>query len=189
MKLKALATLSATALIIAACGHKGNPADVDAARTDALNQTMPEALAPTPSAGQTFANTAAASDAFEIQSSQLAVANSHDSAIRSFAQKMIDGHTASTAKLKTAAAAASPAITPDPTLTPEQQAKIDALKSATGPAFDQAYVAAQVAGHQATLDALKSYATSGDVPTLKAFASGLVPTVTAHLNMAKGLKP
>jgi len=190
MKLKALATLSATALIIAACGHKGaDPGDVDPARNDALNQTMPEAVAPTPSAGQTFANTAAASDAFEIQSSQLAVANSHNSRIRSFAQKMIDGHTASTAKLKAAAAAASPAITPDPTWTAEQQGKIDALKSATGPAFDQAYAAAQVAAHQATLDALKSYATSGDVPTLKAFASGLVPTVTAHLNMAKGLKP
>jgi len=35
---------------------------------------------------------------------------------------------------------------------------------------------------------LKSYVASGDVPTLKDFASGLVPTVTAHLNMANALK-
>ncbi|MEP7007177.1 MAG: DUF4142 domain-containing protein, partial [Sphingomonas bacterium] len=46
-----------------------------------------------------------------------------------------------------------------------------------------------VAAHQATLDALKSYSTGGDVPALKTFATGLIPTVTAHLNMAKSLKP
>nr|WP_237243577.1 DUF4142 domain-containing protein [Sphingomonas sp. LK11] len=38
------------------------------------------------------------------------------------------------------------------------------------------------------MDALRGYATTGDVPALKSFASELVPTVTAHLNMAKGLK-
>jgi putative membrane protein len=59
----------------------------------------------------------------------------------------------------------------------------------TGADFDTAYAADQVAAHQATLDALKSYSTSGDVPALKTFATGLIPTVTAHLNMAKGLKP
>jgi len=35
---------------------------------------------------------------------------------------------------------------------------------------------------------LKGYAAAGDVSALKSFAGGLVPTVTAHLNMAKGLK-
>ncbi|ASY47174.1 hypothetical protein CJD35_22190 (plasmid) [Sphingobium xenophagum] len=35
-------------------------------------------------------------------------------------------------------------------------------------------------------DYLRRYSTSRDVPALKALASGMV---TAHLNMAKGLKP
>lgn len=39
-----------------------------------------------------------------------------------------------------------------------------------------------------TLDTLKAYATTGDVASLKSFASALVPIVTAHVNMAKGLK-
>ncbi len=65
---------------------------------------------------------------------------------------------------------------------------MDRLKALKGKAFDEAYIAAQASGHQQTLDALKAYATTGEVAPLKSFASELIPTVTAHLNMAKGLK-
>ena len=40
-----------------------------------------------------------------------------------------------------------------------------------------------------TLDTLKAYAANGDVSSLKTFATEMVPVVTGHLNMAKGLKP
>jgi putative membrane protein len=82
----------------------------------------------------------------------------------------------------------SPAMTPDDTLTAEQQSTLDSLKGKTGADFDSAYAAAQVDAHQKTLDALKGYSAGGDNATLKTFADGLIPTVTAHLNMAKGLK-
>ena len=82
----------------------------------------------------------------------------------------------------------SPPITPDDTLSADQQAKLDSLKGLNGTAFDSAYASAQVEAHQKALDALNAYAASGDNPTLKTFATGLIPTVTAHLNMAKGLK-
>ncbi|MBN2970485.1 DUF4142 domain-containing protein [Roseomonas aeriglobus] len=146
------------------------------------------AATPAASAGQTFANTAAASDAFEIESSRLAEKNAGSAAVKAFAAKMIDAHTESTAKLKAAAASASPAITPDPTLTADQQAQLAAMRNATGAAFDRLYIDAQKAAHTATLDTLKSYAASGDVPSLKAFAAELSPKVAAHLNMANGLK-
>jgi putative membrane protein len=68
-----------------------------------------------------------------------------------------------------------------------QQQKLDELKTKSGAEFDTAYAAAQVEAHQMTLDALKAYSASGDVPSLKSFATELVPVVTAHLNMAKGL--
>ncbi|WEK44920.1 MAG: DUF4142 domain-containing protein [Candidatus Sphingomonas colombiensis] len=119
----------------------------------------------------------------------MALTTSKSTSIKKFAQKMIDAHTSSTAKLKTVAASANPAITPDPTLTPEQQQQVDSMKTMTGSDFDKAYIDAQVAGHQKTLDALKAYSATGDVAPLKTFATGLIPTVTAHLNMAKGLKP
>ena len=198
MRYGTIALLSATALALAGCGHKDetttttNSVTAESGSTTVADTNIADnsvVAAPVASGGQAFANTAAASDAFEIAESQLAATSAHSAAIKSFAKKMIEGHTGSTAKLKTVTAGLSPAITPDPTLTPDQQAKVDALKVKTGADFDTAYAADQVAAHQATLDALKSYSTSGDVPGLKTFATGLIPTVTAHLNMAKGLKP
>lgn len=183
---------SAALLALAACG-RNNQADQTntAAMTNGMEATNVADTAPmaTPASGaQSFANTAAASDAFEIATSKLALTNGASPAVKAYAQKMIDAHTASTAKLKTTAAGLTPPITPDPTLNPEQQQKVDALKALNGAAFDQAYKAEQTAAHQQTLDMLSGYAATGDVPALKTFASGLVPIVTAHLNMAKGLK-
>ena len=198
MKIRNLALLSAATLALAACGHKTDTVDmsnnttiVDSETNDTVmsNDAMADnGMAPAATGGQAFANTAAASDAFEIASSKAALDMSKSASVKKFAQKMIDAHTDSTAKLKTITAGLSPAITPDPTLTPDQQTQIDAMKKLSGTDFDKAYIDAQAAGHQQTLDALKSYAASGDVPALKTFATNLVPIVAAHLNMAKGLK-
>ena len=118
----------------------------------------------------------------------MAETQASSAAVKKFAGKMISAHTASTAKLKGIASGMSPAITPDDTLNPDQQAAIESLKGQKGAAFDSAYAAAQVDGHQKTLDALKAYAASGDNAKLKGFANDMIPIVTAHLNMAKGLK-
>ena len=181
-----LMTVSVAALALASCGKKAEPMAANSS-IDATNSAVAE-NAPLMSAGQTFANAAAASDNFEIETSKLAAASAASATTKAFAQSMIKAHTDSTAKLKAAAGEAMPAITPDPTLTPEQVQAVEALKGKEGAAFDAAYAEAQVNAHQMTLDALKAYAASGDVPSLKSFASTLVPVVTAHLNMAKGLK-
>ncbi|MFE8585314.1 DUF4142 domain-containing protein [Sphingomonas sp. NCPPB 2930] len=183
--------IATTALLaLAGCGKKQDATPADTTNSVAAANQL-DAATPTPaavSASQSFVNTAAASDAFEIESSKLALTNGSSASVKSYARKMIDAHTASTAKLKATTATLSPALTPDPALNAEQQQTIDQLKSLNGAAFDQAYIAAQAAGHQQTLDALKAYAATGDVPQLKTFANGLIPTVAAHLNMAKGLK-
>lgn len=184
--------LSGTVLALAACGKNDATTnyaaanDVNVAMTD--NEAMANPTAPSPATAQGFVNAAAASDKFEIESSKLAATAGQSAAVKSFAAKMISAHTGSTAKLKATIASMSPPLTPDDTLTAEQQATLDSLKGKTGADFDTAYAAAQVDAHQRALDALNGYAASGDNDSLKTFASGLVPTVTAHLNMAKGLK-
>lgn len=197
-----LALLSAATLALGACGHKSDEsastnsgdatvaANLDETAAGGANVGAGNAAGNTATAasgGQAFANAAAASDAFEIASSQLAKSSAKAPAVKTFASHMIEAHTASTASLKTAAASAKPAITPDPALTADQQQQLDALKGKTGADFDKAYADAQVAAHQKTLDTLKSYSASGDVPQLKALATKMIPTVTAHLNAAKGL--
>jgi putative membrane protein len=183
--------VSASALALAACGQRNDEAasDVNVAVDNGVvvdNGMMADAALPTSAQG--FANTAAASDRFEIESSKLAATQGQSAAIKSYAAKMISAHQESTAKLKTTASGLNPTVTPDDTLSAAQQQDLDGLKGKTGADFDTAYAAAQVKAHQAALDALNAYAASGDTPALKEFASGLVPTVTAHLNMAKGLK-
>ena len=194
---KLVILLSGTVLALAACGkHEAatndSANDVNMMTADngsvSDNGTDMNAATPAPMTAQGFANAAAASDHFEIESSKMAAASAKSSAVKAFASKMIAAHTASTAKLKAIAGAQSPAITPDDTLSSAQQASLDSLKPLKGAAFDTAYAAAQVDAHQKTLDALKAYAASGDNDALKGFAKDMVPTVTAHLNMAKGLK-
>ncbi|GAA0670382.1 putative membrane protein [Sphingomonas insulae] len=194
---KTMMILSASALALAACGQKTDTANTtdtsmatnDGATFDAGNVGMAGDNATVPATGgQVFANTAAASDAFEIATSKLALDNSNSAAVKKYANQMIAAHTASTDKLKATTSGLTPAITPDPKLNAEQQATVDALQGKKGADFDTAYIAAQQSGHQQTLDMLKAYGATGDVPALKTFATGLVPTVAAHLNMAKGLK-
>ena len=196
MKFNAL--LFSSMLVLAACGQKTDTANADMNSSDTSmtgtnmdsgnGMAMDNAAAASPLSAQGFVNAAAASDRFEIESSKLASAAGASSATKAFATKMIDAHTASTAKLKSTTASMSPAVTPDATLTAEQQSTLDSLKPLKGADFDAAYETAQVDAHTKTLDALKNYSASGDTPALKTFADGLIPTVTAHVNMAKGLK-
>ena len=100
---------------------------------------------------------------------------------------MIKAHTDSTAKIKKAAGEASPAITPDPTLTAEQQGKLDALGKLSGDDLDKQYATDQVAAHEMALATMQGYAESGDVPSLKTAAGEIAPIVQGHLDMAKAL--
>ncbi|MBV9528735.1 DUF4142 domain-containing protein [Sphingomonas sp.] len=198
MTMRLTILLAGTALTVAACGKHdttndmtaNNAAVTDNGMTAANGMADENAMAPAgePLTAQSFANAAAASDRFEIESSKLAAGQASSAAVKKFATKMISAHTESTAKLKGIAAGMSPAMTPDDTLSADQDAALSGLKDQKGAAFDSAYAAAQVTAHQKTLDALKGYAASGDDAQLKSFASGLIPTVTAHLNMAKALK-
>jgi putative membrane protein len=185
MRSSALIVVSLAALGLAGCKKHEAPATEAAASASADMAIASEA--PAPRAGQAFADTAAASDAFEVESSKLATTKAQSAKVKRFAEQMIKAHTDSTAKLKTAAAAASPPILPAAQLSPTQQQTLDALNTKSGADFDSAYAKAQVDAHQMALDALKAYSADGDVPSLKTFATNVVPVVTGHLNMAKSL--
>ena len=196
MQSKTLMLLSAAVLATAACSKQDNAANNMAANDMTTDANMMadngmaanDTAAVSPLTAQGFANAAAASDRFEIESSKLAQTAASSAAVKKFADQMIKAHTDSTAKLKSTVSGMSPPITPDDTLTAEQQSTLDSLKGQNGAAFDSAYAAAQTTAHQKTLDTLKNYSASGDNAQLKSLADGLIPTVTAHLNMAKGLK-
>ena len=186
--------IAGAALCLGACrdNDSANTTTVDKAALNdaALNDAAVNASAVVPAAtnNQSFVNAAAASDRFEIESSRLAATKAESSAVKKFAEQMITAHTQSTAKLKSVLAGVTPTIAPDDTPNAEQQSALTSLQGANGTDFDSAYSSAQVDAHQKTLDTLKAYVANGDNPKLRAFAKEMIPTVTAHLNMAKGLQ-
>jgi putative membrane protein len=182
--------LASSALCVSAC-KRSETADPNANQNVTITETdngAAAASAALPTTAPAFVNAAAASDRFEIESSKLAEASAQSAAVKSFAKQMISGHTASTAKLKSLTAAMSPALLPDDALNADQQALMSSLQGKTGAELDSAYAAAQVTAHTKTLEMLNAYANGGDNPQLVDFAKGMIPTVTAHLNLAKGLK-
>ena len=197
MKNSIALTLALPALaMLASCGHK---ADVDTNTVMTDNGTVTEissetdngmtntAVAAPAMTGQEFANVAASTDAYEIAAGKLAQTKATSQALKDFGKMMVDNHSESTANLKKAAAKASPAITPDATMTAEQKANLATLQSATGEDFDNAYKSQQVMTHQTALAVMKGYAASGDVEPLKDFASSTASVVQAHLEKIQGM--
>lgn len=177
-------------LVLAACEPRAedNAAVNVEAETENVAATADAAEPADTMASQAFADAVTASDNFEIASSKLAVDKDVSQPIKAFAVMMIEAHTKSTDKLKAAAAKAEPSIKPSPIPAPARQAKLDALARLSGPEFEAAYLDAQIAAHEAALNTLTSYATSGSIPELKSFAIDLVPAVSRHLDEARALK-
>jgi putative membrane protein len=193
---KAFAVGSVVAL--AACGPKTENAvdtaansagnvlsDAGDATANAIDQAG-KAITPTPT-GQEFADAAAKSDAFEIAAAKLAASHASSPMVKDFAKMMISAHTESTAKLKKAANAANPSITPAATLTKDQTDDLAELKALTGAKFDEEYIDGQVDAHEDALALMQKYAADGTVPSLKTAASEIAPNVKRHLENAKAL--
>lgn len=194
MKAYAILAMSAASIALVACNNKADDTPATELNTMATNDAAMNGdvgatvTAAAPMSAQGFANAAAASDRFEVETSRLASASGQSAAVKKFADNMIKAHTASTAELKTILGGLPTPVIPNDALNADQQRLMDGLQGKSGADLDKAYSAAQVTAHQATLDALKAYADGGDTQALKAFANKMVPTVTAHLNAAKGLK-
>ncbi|MDB5700340.1 MAG: hypothetical protein JWL66_539 [Sphingomonadales bacterium] len=186
--------LTAAALALTACGHKAdNNAATDSNLTMSDNMTVAENESTDNAAMQSagaanvssadFVKNAALSDMYEITSSKLAATNATSADLKKFAAQMIAAHTATTAGLKAAIAKDGVKDMPPKMLDAEHQALIDALKATKGAEFDTLYKSQQTDAHNKALALMQGYATSGDQPALKAFASDTAPKVKSHLDM------
>ena len=141
----------------------------------------------TPLARDAYVGMAAASDLFEVQSSQLALTRAQSPAVRDFAQMMIADHGNTTRQLITAAQAVG--IGPvAPALLPTQARMMQRLGAAgSGPAFERVYLDQQVEAHRAALALHSHYAQDGDTPQLRTVAAAAAPTVQVHLDRVRQL--
>lgn len=173
-----LLAAAAAAALLAGCSTMG--ADGTATTAAGAPADM------TPSTRDAYAQMAAASDLFEIQSSQLALTRAKNPAVRDFARMMIDHHTNTTNQLMSAAQAAGMGMVA-PQLMPMQQQMMTRLQAASEAQFDRVYMRQQVPAHEMALALHSNYAQNGDTPALKVVAAGAVPIVTQHLTQARTL--
>lgn len=177
-----------SALTLAACNQRQ---ETTAAEQAATPDAMPSATVPTPAneaAAPDFVAKVAASDMFEIESSKLALQKATNAEVKTFAQQMIDAHTATTADLKKAIADSGQAITPPATLPSDLQDELTEMNGKTGADFDKDYMDEQVDAHQNALNLLQRYAEDGDVAQIKTFAAATAPKVQMHYDTAKALR-
>jgi putative membrane protein len=139
----------------------------------------------TPNGRTAYVQMAAASDLFEIQSSNLARTRAQSPEVRQFAEMLVAHHTQMTAQLMAAASAAGVPVVP--TLMPMQARMMTQLQSTSGAGFDRVYMTQQVQAHEMALALHGNYARNGDTVALRTVASAATPIVQQHLDRARQL--
>lgn len=134
-----------------------------------------------------FLQKAAVSDLFEVQSSKLALERATTQEAKAFAQLMMKDHTASTEKLKTAAAKDGIAVPSAPELDDAHAAKLRRLQDASADDFDKVYLTQQKLGHEEALHLHRGYAREGEGAALKSAAAEIAQVVERHLGHLKAM--
>jgi putative membrane protein len=133
-----------------------------------------------PMTAEGFRAMALQSDAFEIASSQLALQQSRNPAVRSFARQMIRDHSMTSQALGVPAGSAV-------ALDARHASMLNQLAPLSGRAFDAAYAQMQVMAHQEAVGMFAAYAQGGVDPAMRAFAQQVLPSLQMHLTMAQRL--
>ena len=134
---------------------------------------------------QGFVTAAATSDMYEVTAGKLAAQRATSPDVKAFAQKMVEAHTGTTAKLKGIIASNSIKVTPPAHVDNRRQGMLDDLRGAKGEDFDHRYITQQVAAHKEADILFSGYAKSGDNAAIKEFAGKTDPDIKMHLSMAQ----
>lgn len=132
----------------------------------------------------TFIQAASKSNQAEIEMGNLAITKGTNDSVLMFAQMMITDHTTAQTKLRSLVDSVQNTITLSDSLDADQVAMRNTLQSLSGAAFDSAYIAGQIAGHQKTLAAFNAEIGSGQNAQVKTFATNNQPIIQSHLTMA-----
>jgi putative membrane protein len=172
-------------------GHKspapGTNSETMSNVEDATSHAVGTMSAAMTSSLQGFVTAAAISDMYEVEAGKIAEQRSSNPEVKAFAEKMVQAHTETTAKLKSILAGMKNAPAAPAHLDNRRQGLIDNLRGASAADFDARYMSQQVDAHKEALSLMKGYAKDGDNPAVKRFAADTAPKVQDHLNMAEPL--
>ena len=140
---------------------------------------------PTTNPDHEFFQKAAAGGIAEVHAGKLAQTKGASAEVREFGTRMVEDHGKAHAKLQALAARKDVTLPEDTDA--KHMATLTELQKVSGRAFDDAYIKAQVADHEATEALLKEELASGKDADARKFAQEILPTVSAHLRMVRAL--
>ncbi len=117
---------------------------------------------------------------FEIASGQAATQNATTDTVRMLGQMLVTDHQTLDAQLVATAQQLGVTLPGEPSAA--QQAELARVASNTGQAFDNAWIAAQIAAHRQTLALGERELANGADPAVKALATAAAPVVQHHLD-------
>jgi putative membrane protein len=136
---------------------------------------------------KSFMKDAAEAGNAEVSGSQVALTQSSNADVKTFAQMMVDDHTKANVELKGLAGPKGVKLPDTPSLTKKTEIKM--LSERKGSSFDQHYAdSIGVKAHQDTIKLFQKEVDKGTDPELKAWASKTLPTLQHHLEAAQALK-
>lgn len=121
----------------------------------------------------------------EVALSLLALEKAQNGDVSSFAQQMVNEHTAVNAQVQQLSQQNN--ITLPFELSPEQTLALIGLTRVSGESFDQAYMAYNVRIHETDVDRFQQQAEQATDPAIQSFAQSTLPTLTEHLDQARSI--
>lgn len=121
----------------------------------------------------------------EIELGKIAEQNAGSENIKDLARTMLEDQLKTLEELKALAAKKNVSIPNIPG--EEYQKKISKLSKLKGPAFDVEYLKVMEKDHEEDVERYEKEALNGKEPEIRAFASGKVPGLKQHLDMARAL--
>ena len=131
-------------------------------------------------------NHAAEDGMFEVEIAKVAATKATDPAVKSFAQRLVDDHTAANDKLRQIAASHN--ITLPASMPASKQKDIDRLNKLSGAQFDREFI--QMVGikdHKTDIDMFEKISKDAKASDLRDFAQSTLPTLREHLAQAQKL--
>ena len=137
-------------------------------------------------ADQNFILAAAQGGMTEVKLGDLAAQNGTRADVKEFGQMMVKDHSAINGDLK--ALAAQKGVPLPDSLDAKHQGMVDKLAALSGPAFDEAYIAAMVKGHKMDAKAFKAESAATTDADIKSFVDKSLPVMQMHLEHIQTIK-
>ena len=138
------------------------------------------------SSDKKFMMTAAEGGMAEVAMARVALERGSTDAVKQFAQKMIDDHTANNQELMQLASSKGVTLPAGPDA--KHKAMMEKMSKLSGADFDHQYIMnAGVKDHEKMLKLLQDETRKGRDADVKAFATKTIPAVEEHLKMARDM--